>query len=90
MYILIDSNNVVLTKSKTFTEVENGYQLDVIYPKAFGTVVEISDSLTVIPQRNKYENGKVVDNVDYIQSIEEQIQVAIDEYTEELIVGGIL
>jgi hypothetical protein len=88
--ILIDENDVVIVVGKSYEEVSNGFLInDVVYPH--GRLVNINTEDHIVPMKYCYtqENGFYI-NEAWASSIEVQIQDALDEYTMELIIGGII
>jgi hypothetical protein len=80
--------DVIIAVADDYEIVENGTKIaGTIYP--FGTIETIADQ-EIIPVKHKLVNGEVVINQDYVNSIEAQIQQAIDEYTLQLLEGGVI
>lgn len=87
MYILV-KNGIVIAKGDLYEQVDNGILIGgYIYPD--GEIILITDQ-EVTPQKHKYIGGAIVINEDYVNSVEAQIQQAIDNYTLELLEKGLL
>jgi hypothetical protein len=80
--------DIIIAIANDYEVVENGTKIaGTIYP--FGTIVTIADQ-EIVPVKHKLVDGEVVINQDYVNSVDAQIQQAIDAYTLELLEGGVI
>jgi len=88
--VLVKPNGIVVAVATTVEQVPNGLLVDndVIYADPNLTVVETDEE--VLPFKNTLIDGVVGINPQYLVSEEYIRQQAIDEYTLELLEGGII
>ena len=85
--ILVD-NNVVIAVMNEYEQKENGKLINgTIYP--MGEVIDIIAPSEVIPQKYGY-NGEFYVRNEWLATEEAIKQQAIDDYTLELIDGGVI
>lgn len=88
--MILVQNKVVIAIMDNFEEKPNGRLINgCIYP--MGEVVEVTPPSDIIPQKYCYTeaDGFYINPV-WEQSVEQEVQKAIDNYTLELINGGMI